>query len=201
MSSIHDGLGAALENQASEILRVGEALGPVTLTVDNRGDNDVILSVEKLSDGSHVALDDETAVTGEDTAYDGDTSETDFSGEDLNNTPVVPGTVTVKPTTGGSSVNATDKDGDGKLYTDDVDLDECGTIDYATGALVLSYPTGKEPNTTNITADYSYSGGATKPLGKSTKRLSNNPPEETFVVKAVGLGGPSQVRVEGHISF
>jgi len=201
MSSVHDGLGVALENQASEIMRIGAALGPVTLVANNLGeDNSVVLSCHKVSDGSRVALNSETEVADEDTTYDGDTSTTDFSGAALANTPIVPGSVVVKPTAGGNSVNAKDLNGDGKLYTDDVDQDECGTIDYATGDLVLSYPTGKEPNTTNILADYSY-GQEVKPLGQVSDRLLNNPPSEDYIVKAAGLSGSSRVRTEGLISF
>lgn len=199
MSATSQGFGAALENAAAEILRVTDAKGPITLVcqhVDEDGD-EVVLSVSRKSDGALVALEEDTAVTAEDTAYDGDTSELDFTGQALNNVPIVPGSVTVKPTAGGNSVNATDRDGDGKLYTDDEDEDECGSINYFTGALVLHYPTGKAPNTTNITADYTYSEKTVK-LGQKNYYIGNLVPGddyESLIIKAAGKLN-SRVRIE-----
>lgn len=201
MSTDQYGIGAALKNNNNEVMRIEDSLGPVTLVTKNMGDtNSVVVSAFKVSDGSRVALAGETAVTDEDTGYDGDTAELNFSGEALNNTPIVPGSVTITPTAGGDSVDAVDTNGDGLLYTDDEDADLCGTINYATGDLVLSYPAGKAPNTTNITADYSY-GKEVKPYGISTEQLQANPPSENYIIKATGLGGSSQVKVEAFITF
>jgi hypothetical protein len=198
MSVSFNGQGAALENVANEILRVQDAQGPLTIIVkhiDEDGDQ-VALSVSRQSDSAIVALDEDTAVSNEDTAYDGDTSTLAFSGESLNNTPIVPGTVVIEPTAGGNSVDATDRDGDGLLYTDDVDEDLCGTIDYFTGALVLDYPTGKAPNTTNITADYTYSL-ATEKLGQKNFYISNLSPvnNESLIIKAASAAN-SRVHIE-----
>jgi hypothetical protein len=199
MSATSQGFGAALKNAAAEILRVTDAKGPITIVanqVDSAGD-EIVLSVSKKSDGSLVALDEDTAVTDEDTGYDGDTTTLDFSGEDLNNVPIVPGSVTITPTAGGNTVDATDRDGDGKLYTDDTDEDECGSIDYFTGALVLAYPSGKAPNTTNITADYTYSEKTVK-LGQKNYHVGNLVPGsdyESLIIKAAGKEN-SKVRIE-----
>lgn len=198
--------GAALENKANEICRIGEALGPVTLVADNRGANEVVLSVIRLSDGSLIPLDDDVAVTGHaiGTGYTGNNSDLNFTGKALAHVPIVPGSVTIKPTAGGTSVNSTDKDGDGLLYayyTGAYHL--CGTVDYFTGAVELHYPAGKAPNTGAITADFSYSSETVKPLAKVSKRINNLPPSATFIVKAASKtgGGSSQVRVDGFISF
>lgn len=203
MSARYDGRGVALHNEASEILRVTEVSGPVALVVHNESeDNEVVLSCEDESDGSLVAMDEDTAVTAEDTGYDGDASTLAFSGESLDNVPIIPKSVTVKPTAGGNSVNAVDRDGDGVLYTDDDDEDECGSIDYFTGALVLNYPTGKDPAATNITADYTYQDATTVPLGTKNLRIGSNPPSKNLVVKAASeAASGSIVSVDALISF
>lgn len=198
MSVSHIGQGAALENAANEILRVQDAQGPLTIIVkhiDSDGD-EVALSVSRQSDSAIVALDEDTAVANEDTAYDGNTSTLAFSGESLDNTPIVPGTVVIEPTAGGDTVNATDRDGDGILYTDDNDEDACGTINYFTGALVLDYPTGKAPNTTNIVADYTYSV-STEVLGQRNFYIANLSPvnNESLIIKAAGAAN-SRVHIE-----
>jgi hypothetical protein len=159
MSTIQYGFGVAQVNEVAEIMKISEAYGPITLLVrnfDSVGD-DVVILCEKKSDGSRVSLVEETAVAAENTGYTGNASTRVFSAQSLNELPIIPGTVVVTPTAGGNSVNATDLYKDGKLYTDDADLDICGTINYFTGALYLSYPSGKDPNTGGISADYTYS--------------------------------------------
>jgi len=199
MSATSQGYGAALKNEAAEILRITDAKGPITLVcknVDENGD-EVVLSCAKKSDGSLVALQEDTAVTDEDTGYDGNASTLDFTGQVLDNLPIVPGSLTVKPTAGGNSVNAVDRDGDGKLYTDDNDEDECGSIDYFTGALVLHFPTGKDPNTTNILADYTYSEKTVK-MGQKNYYIGNLVPGdnyESLIIKAAGKEN-SRVSIE-----
>lgn len=202
MSATHQGYGAALKNAAAVILNIGEAKGPITLAVhhvDEDGD-EVVLSVSRKSDGRLVALAEDTAVSDEDTGYDGNASTLDFTGQSLDNLPIVPGSVTVKPTAGGNTVNLIDRDGDGQLYTDDADQDWAGTIDYFTGALVLHFPTGKDPNTTNILADYTY-GVATQVLGQQNFQIPYlNPVDfETLIVKAAGKEN-SRVRIEAYQS-
>jgi hypothetical protein len=207
MSSVHDGFGAAPENAVPtlETLRVGETTGgPTTIAVTNEGDYPVVPRAKRESDNVLQALVEETAVAAEDTGYDGDASELNFTGEALNNTPVVPGSVTIKPTAGGNSVDAKDTNGDGILYTDDDDADACGTINYNTGAVTLSYPSGKDPNTTNITADYSHSSAVVANGGKAHFHLAAfapGVPEDALMVSCAGLGGASKVRIEAFQSF
>jgi hypothetical protein len=203
MSANHDGYGAALENAAAEILRISETPGgPVTLALHNQGSGTLVPTVSRKSDGAHVALAEETAVADEDTVYNGDTSTLVFTGQALDNVPITPGTVTVKPAAGGQTVNAIDRDGDGKLYTDDNDEDECGSINYFTGALALSYPSGKAPNTGDIDADYSY-GELCAARGKKSYGIQNvvtGGSFETLIVKVAGSAN-SEVRVEAFQSF
>lgn len=197
MPAVYDGLGAALSQKASEILSLDGISGPVALVAKNEGTVDAVLSVVRKSDSTRVNLSEDTAVSGEDTAYDGDASTLAFSGQSLNNTPIVPGSVTVKPTAGGNSVNLTDKDADGKLYTDDNDLDLAGSINYFTGALVLNFPSGKDPASTNITADYTHQTKALKPEGIRTFKLGNVLPNDTYSVKAAGNASAALVRITG----
>lgn len=206
MSSQFRGLGAALENKANEIERIGEALGPVTLAAANRGDNEVVLSVKRLSDGKHVALDDEVAHTGAaiGTGYTGDTTTRDFTTKAVANKPVVPGTVLVTPTPGGNSINCNDVDGDGILYATILGVKTViGSVDYFTGGIDLHYPAGKAPNTGAITCNYSHVAKSIKPLGKVSKRVGNLPPSATYIISAAAKkgGGSSQVRVDGFLSF
>lgn len=198
MSAVHDGFGAAPKGAAATILEVSETPGgPVTLAVHNQDAGSVVLAATRKSDGAVVVLEQDTQVADEDTVYNGDTSTLVFSGQSLTNTPIVPGTVVVKPLAGGTTVNGTDRDGDGRLYTSDVDEDFMGTVDYFTGALELSYPAGKAPNTGDIDADYNY-GVAVGDYGKKTfgvQNLQAGGSFETLVVKAASsLGG--RVRVE-----
>ena len=202
MSSVQQGFGAALENEAAQVMEISEAYGPITIVVRNLDARDVVLSVSRKTTSALVALAQDTAVTNEDTGYDGDASTLVFTGQALNNVPIVPGSVTIAPTAGGNTVNATDLYGDGKLYTSDVDLDFCGTIDYFTGALELSYPTGKDPAATNILANYTYSE-KTLASGIKTYQVNNLSPKdfESLIVKAAAKAGPARVRVVGFKTY
>lgn len=181
---IFEDQGAAELNKAVKVGRV-ESVGPITVVAQNLSElHNVVLSFENETTASQVFSDKDTAVADEDTVYDGDTSDLVFTGEDLDNTPIIPGSVTVKPTAGVDSVNLVDRDGDGRLYTVDVDEDFAGTIDYFTGALELSFPAGKAPNTGDIDADYSYQDEATTPRGRRNFQILNSLPEEALVVKA-----------------
>jgi hypothetical protein len=205
MSSVHDGFGSAPQNAVPTLATtpVTETPGgPTAVAVHNVGDNPVVVQVRRTSDDTLVALEEDTAVASEDTAYDGDTSTLAFSGENLNSLPIVPGSVEIVPTAGGDSVDAKDTNGDGILFTDDVDADECGTIDYLTGALVLNYPAGKAPNTTNILANYTQ-GVQVVAGGKRMLNVQNFSPQtfEGLEVRAAGLGGTSKVRLEAFQTF
>jgi len=203
MSAVHQGFGAALENAATEIMRIGEAKGPITLSVKHVDEDGglLVVQVSRKSDGALVALAEETAVTDEDTAYDGDASELVFTGQALDNTPIVPGSVTIKPTAGGNTVNLVDTNADGILYTDDVDADVAGSVNYFTGDLELSFPSGKDPAATNILADYSYGVGVNV-LGTRNFQIqyfSAAVDFETLIVKAAAASS-SRVRIEAYQS-
>lgn len=195
------GYGVALNNEAAEIMRVGEALGPITLMVENEGSVEVVLSAHKLSDGSVVHMDKDTVVASENTGYSGNNSDLAFTGQTLNNLPIVPGTVVITPQSGGSTVLAQDTNGDGILWTVDTVPAVCGTINYFTGALELSYPAGHAPNTGVINAAYYYQDHTVNALGKKVLQLQNLPPTETFVIKAAGKAGNSPVRIDAVITF
>jgi len=208
MSMHQQMMGAALANVAHEIGRIGEALGPVTLMIENVGDSNICIGITKLSDGTRVALSDDTDVAAENTGYSGNASDKNFSGQFLNGPvagcPIVPGTVVITPVSGGNTRIAYDTDADGNLYaTISLVKTLVGTVDYHTGALTLRYPTGSEPNTGVIAADYSYNADALCPLGKVSKRISNLPPTETLIVKAAAATstGHSEVRIEAFLSY
>ncbi|MCG8435650.1 MAG: hypothetical protein MJA83_16625, partial [Gammaproteobacteria bacterium] len=118
--------------QVSQPTQPVESVGPVIILLENQGSGNVVLQAKRRSDNVILASDKDTAVADEDTVYNGDTSTLVFSGQALDNTPIIPGTVVVKPTAGGDSVNLTDRDSDGRLYTVDVDEDFAGTVDYFT---------------------------------------------------------------------
>lgn len=204
MSARYEGFGAALKNAATEdILAITEVTGPVTIVVKNKSEtaaNGLVVSVIKKSDSENVKLAEDTAVAAENTGYTGNASTLDFTGQVLNNLPVVPGTVVVEPTTGGNTVNAKDRDGDGILYTDDVDEDACGTINYFTGALALHYPLGKDPNTGAISADYNYGKLVVAGGVKSMQIPSLAPTDEVLYVRAASLNG-AKVSVEAFVNF
>lgn len=188
--------GVALNNAANEIGKVDASPGPQVLSVHNQGAAALVISVEKVSDGSLVALREDTAVSNEDTGYDGDASTLTFSGQTLNNLPVVPGSVTVEPTAGGNSVNLTDRDGDGRLYTADNDEDFAGTINYFTGALTLAFPSGKDPAATNILCDYTYQDTTVAIAGKRALTIETHLPDEPVRIKAAANAANAEVRVD-----
>jgi hypothetical protein len=202
MSSLSTGYGVALNNQAAEIMRIGEALGPVTLTVENEGSAELVISVHKLSDDSIVMLDKDTAVTTpEDTGYTGNTSDVDFSGQVLNHLPIIPGTVEIAPTAGGASVNAVDTNGDGILWTVESTPETCGTINYFTGALTLGYPSAHAPNTGKIYATYHNQDKTVAANGVRAMQIQNLPPSETFIIKAAAKADNSPVRMDATLTF
>lgn len=177
--------GAAKNNEAIKIASLSSN-GPVLLMAHNLGDNEVVLRCEIEGDGAFKKMEQDTLRAAEDSAYDGDESETDFSGKALSNLPIVPGTVRVLGLA--PAPDLVDRDGDGVLYTDDDDEDEAGSIDYFSGALELSYPTGKAPGSGNIDVDYYSQDAALNPRGKKTYQVSNVGPGKTLVIKAAANG-------------
>lgn len=181
---IFEDQGAGALNQATVVGRV-QSTGPLTVLAQNLSEEgNAVLSFSNQRTGLSVLSDKDTAVSAEDTGYDGDTTETSFTGQTLNNLPVVPGSVVVVPTAGGDSVNLYDRDGDGQLYTVDDDEDFAGTVNYFTGALVLNFPVGKEPNTGDIDCNYAAQDAALVPGGIQSYGIANVPHEDTIVVKA-----------------
>jgi hypothetical protein len=201
MSSVAKGMGVALNNVASELIRVSEASGPITIVADNVGEKEVVFQVQKKSDMTNVMTDKDTAVSAENTGFTGNASTRDFTGQNLNNLPIVPGSVVIKPVTGGGTVNAVDTNGDGILYTVQTTPVVCGTVDYFTGALVLHYPVAHAPNTGVIAADYAYQDVTTKPHAIRSIAVGNLPPQEIYIVKAAAKLGSSEVRVDVLVSF
>lgn len=199
---VFEGQGAAELNKAVQVGRV-ESIGPATIIVSNLPNADdnvnpnLVVSFENEQTEAQIFADTDTAVADEDTGYDGDTSTLVFTGQSLNNTPIIPKSVTVKPTAGGDSVNLIDRDGDGNLYTVDNDEDLAGTIDYFTGALELSFPAGKAPNTTDIDADYSYQDEALVAGGRKNYQIANSLPDESIkVFAATDQATGAKVRTE-----
>lgn len=151
-------MGAALVNVANLIGTIDGFSGPIAIIVENPGNVAVEVTFAKTDNlANPLATDLDTTTTAENTGYTGNASTLNFTGQALNNLPIKPKTVEVKPTAGGNTVNCKDLNGDGILYTSDSDLDVCGTVNYHTGALVLSYPLGKDPNNGDISCDYKYS--------------------------------------------
>lgn len=184
MLSIHQNVIPALANEGNEVFRI-QGLPPIVVACENLGTAQAVVGCY-IAGAAHGALLSSTAtqVTAEDTGFDGDTTTPNFSGQTLNNKPIIPRSVTIKPTAGGDTVNLIDRDGDGILYTDDNDEDAAGTVDYFTGALVLAFPTGKAPNTTNILADYKYENAVIAANGQKTFIFSSLNTQQTLVLTA-----------------
>lgn len=195
---VHEDQGAAELNAAKVVGRV-QSIGPVTMVMQNLGDHNVVFSFFNERTGASILSDRDTAVADEDTTYDGDGSTLVFSGASLGNTPALPGTVRIVDS-GAVAPDLIDRDKDGNLYTDDVDEDFAGTVDYFTGALELSYPTGKAPGTGTdaIEANYSYQDVVLGKRGRRNYAIANVLQEETVVAYAAcddGEGSP--IRTSG----
>jgi hypothetical protein len=203
MQSQWNGVGKV--NEANEVMTITDMVGPILVQVKNEVGTtaiDVGISFRKSdAPDTPITNDQDTAVTSENTLYVGDGGTLIFSGQALDNVHILPQSITVHPLGGGTSVDATDRDGDGLLYTDDVDEDECGTINYATGALNLSYPAGKAPGAGaggRIDANYKY-GGSIVAQGVKAYRINNLKQHESIKVYATSatLPAPLSVTVSG----
>ena len=186
------------ENAPADVWKA-RGIGPVMVVVNNESDADLGLGAYRINRSGVAGRADasvtSTAVADEDTGYDGDTSTTDFTGQALNNTPIIPRSVTIKPTAGGDTVNLIDG-GDGKFYTDDNDADEAGTIDYFTGDIVLAFPAGKAPNTGDIDADYSHEDTTVAARGRKTYIFNSLHPEEQLVIVGHADAASAKAQVE-----
>ena len=174
---VSENIAAAELNKAVDIGppdRNVESIVPVSVHAHNQGVANVVLSVKDRDTNALFATDRDTAVAVEDTVYNGDGSTLAFSGEDLDNTPIIPGSVVISDAAA-VAPNLIDRDRDGKLYTVDVDDELAGSIDYFTGALILNYPAGKAPGTAAeaINAAYSYQDAVLVPGGKRVYTVDN----------------------------
>jgi hypothetical protein len=199
---MYEWTGAAKVNEASEILQADGLVGTIMIKVSSFKQPtdttvpDVVASFAKKGAlASPLTTDQDTAVSGENTGYAGNASDLHFTGQTLNNLPIIPKTVAIIPQAGGHTVNADDLNGDGVLYTRDADLDVCGSIDYHTGALALDYPTGKDPNNGVINANYKYSR-VIKGLGSVSFKINNMQADEVLYVYACAEAAACMVKVE-----
>jgi len=162
--------GAAELNKANQIGRI-ESIGPVTASILNQDDDaNMVVSFDNEQTGAQLFSDKDTQQAAEATGYVGDTATNDFSGQALNELPAIPKSLTLTPATSGPVLF--DRDGDGRLYTQDVDEDFAGNVDYFLGTLELSYPVGKEPDGA-ISADYWSQDEALVPRGRKNYTVSN----------------------------
>jgi hypothetical protein len=150
--------------------------------------------------GSNLLSDLDTAVTDEDTDFDGNGALTAFSGESLDNTPVQPFSVRIEGA--GATVDLYDKFGNGKLYAFNADpaLEvEAGSVNYDSGALVLDYSGPGAPAAGNLTADYQHSaqvGLVGQPNHRRIFKLNPVGAGRKMTVYCAGTDGSGQVRCE-----
>lgn len=176
--------GAAKQNQAMRVGLIPSA-GPVTVILESETTSTAVAVASFVNQrtSAQVYSDQDTARSAEDTGYDGDGTEKSFSGQALNNLPIVPGSVVIKTATGSTMPNLTDTNADGKLYSPDAKL--CGTVDYFTGALVLDiHSSVTAPGSVQINADYRSQATTLKPGGKLNYKIANVMQDDTVEVKA-----------------
>lgn len=189
-------MGVGKVNEALQVMTIDGVYGPIAIGAESLGTTSLALMCAKEGAlATPLVTDQDTAVTAEATGYTGNTVLLAFTGQSLNNVPILPKSVEVKPTAGGDTVNCKDLNGDGILYTSDVDLDACGYVDYFTGAIRLNFPAGKAPNTGAITCDYKYSV-AIVGRGMQMFRINNVRPGERIRVYAVAQTTPAQIQVD-----
>ncbi len=195
--------GAAKFNEAVSLARVS-SIGPLMIDAQNQGANLAVIgvysSVVPLLYGAALLSDKDTAVSAEDTGYDGNGADLAFSGQTLNGPaashPCIPGTLLVVDV-GATGPDLVDLYGNGSVYTNDADLDIAGVIDYFTGALTLAYPAGKAPsgqlNATYVYQDVALAGnGARRVLS-----VANIPAETEVTVRGASNAGTGTfVRVD-----
>lgn len=194
---------AARKNDAvlGEAFRV-QGYAPIGVVLQNQDAVECVLGAYKISSagvaGRATLADVDTQRTAEATGYTGNSVTLSFSGQDLNNLPIVPKSVTVYAAV---SALTLEDGGDGILYTVDADRNAAGTINYFTGALVLTYPTGKAPNGA-LSANYKSSDATLKASARKAYSFSSLAPGEVLVLglacKAPALS--SLVFVEASVS-
>ena len=194
---IFEDQGAAELNKIGQIGRV-ESLGPITMSVLNRDDDaNTVISFDNEVTKAQVFSDKDTKQTAEATAYVGNGATTTFTGQALNVLPAIPKSLSLTPATSGPVLF--DRDGDSKLYTQDVDEDFSGTVDYFTGALELEYPVGKEPDGA-ITADYWSQDESLVPRGRRSYGITTVKQDEAiraFAAADEKTGAPMKLEAVG----
>jgi len=206
--------GSCYPNKGNKIMDIS-GRGPLVVAVrqfiSEVNDEDFLLNFLKQdSDGRFTTVvvsaiggtDQETAVADEDTGYDGDGSEINFTGEALDDLPVLPGSVVVEGLDPAPDLK--DWDGDGILYSDDDDAEASGTVDYETGAITLAYSSvAKAPGVGDILANY-YQGTWLTTLGNRLIELTGTPLRDSEMIRILGLSKKSvnkSVRVEVNAVF
>lgn len=197
MAHIHHTYGSC-KQAGSALIDVSGDSGIVKANVHVEGPSQYLIAFQKLSDGSFISfcpstiggVDQETLQADEDTGYNGNGSTVNFSGQSLDNPPIVPGTVLVQGLAPAPDLR--DIYCDGVLYTVDSDLEVAGSINYITGALTLAYPSAaKAPGTGDIDCTYYegtwVSGAIAQRLHEIAIRLRNG---ETL--RLVGLSEESE---------
>jgi hypothetical protein len=175
---VFSGIGGAKLNELVQVGRV-EAQGSIMAMVQNLSSaGNAVVAFFKEVTGTQVHPATDTPVASEDTGYDGDTSEDTFTGQSLNNVPIVPGTVVVTPATTGGILH---DGGDGFMYN--ATGVESGTVNYFTGALNLHYATADIPNG-QLNAAYKYQDDVLVHGGRKVFSFNNNSPDDALVIKA-----------------
>lgn len=179
-------------NYSVDLMKVG-GLGPIIAIAmqdgsepDKLGRANAVLAAWKIDPetgiaGRALASTTTSAVTDEDTGYVGNAADLNFTGQALNNLPIVPRSVILHTDAVGNAELCFDK-GDGHFYTSDTDEDECGTIDYFTGAITLYFPAGKAPAVGAIDAAYLYESAVLRPYGRRTYIWPTLTPQDILVV-------------------
>lgn len=195
---VFEDVGAAKLNQSLKCGRV-ESIGPMVISVINQSDvANLVLTFMKERTSTAVYSDKDTNVSSEDTAYDGNDSTRDFTGQALNHLPILPRSVTIDDATNHKILR--DTYGDGTLYLVATGQ-AAGTINYFTGALDLHYPAGQAPNG-QINASYHYQDAALVHGGQKNFVIASGLPDDALTVYAAcDNKAGARVKVESAASW
>ena len=191
MIRVTDGFCGAKLNDSQEAVRV-RSVGPLMVEAHNMSDTAKCVVSVQSPEGTVLTTSRDTAVTTENTGYTGNLADRNFTGQTLNNLPVIPGSIVVTPATAGVVLKDA---GDGHFYTVDADDELAGSINYFTGAITLNYPTGKAPNG-QLNAAYKYQATVVNPMSKTVYVITNLVQEQDVIVKvAADITAGAHVRV------
>lgn len=176
---VYEDVGAAKLNNSQKVGRV-ESVGPITVVMGNLSAlANCVVSFRKEKTGAPVYSDKDTAVPVEATGYTGNAVTLNFTGQSLNNTPVIPRSVVITPATSGPVLH---DGGDGFMYMPD-NVTKAGTINYFTGELVLNYPTGQAPDGV-LNAAYAHQNEALVHGGQKNYGIASGLPDEAVAIYA-----------------